>query len=79
MTTESLEATSLIRRHALRLLLELWGLGQGSFGCCLPSQFHFKCSQLSLDVVSYFALADDVLAVAPQEVIDGLNPNPDRS
>ena len=37
----------------------------------------FVSSQLGFDVANRFALLDDVVAVAAQEVVDGLDANPD--
>lgn len=65
----------LVSRHSLRFLFELQGLG--TFRCDLPPQFCFQRRQLLLDFFSCFAFPDNLLAVAPQEVIDGLDANPD--
>jgi hypothetical protein len=65
----------LVSRHTLCFALhEL-----ESFRCDLPSQFRLQSRQLRLNFFSCFALPDNLLAVAPQEVIDGLDANPDRS
>src|SRR5271154_5434705 len=53
--------------YPLRFLLEL------------TAQLFFQGAQLRFDFLIGFALADDLVAVAPQEVIDGLDANPDRT
>src|ERR1700689_4082375 len=66
-----------VRRHALCFRFELWWLELGSFGHGLPAHLRFQRGQLGFDFFVGLALADDLFAVAPQEIIDGFDANSD--
>src|SRR5271156_4536674 len=57
--------------HLLRLWLQPW------LRCGLSAQFSLQGRELPLDVLLCFAPPDDFFAIPPQEIIDGLDANPD--
>src|SRR5580704_5139327 len=61
----------LVSGHLLYFRLQL------RLGCSLSAQFGFERGELRFDFLVCLALANDLFAVAAQEVIDGLDANSD--